>query len=260
MADATQSTDTLTGTELKPLATLAGVCIRPLDTFRRMREANRSHWWLLFVLAVLALLILTAVTLPLTTQVAQAEYESQMEGYDSSQFSAEQQAALEQQQRIFTSQAYLGIISVVGGIVALLIGYLVRGFLLFLLGLALGGRASFRQVWRMAVWTTLPNVARTLAQAIASLITRGQPELGLRYILTDAELANASPYLLTFLSKIDLYVIWGLVLIGFGMAATSKLSRGKAALVALIYWLISLGFALGMTGLGQALSNALGVG
>ena len=125
---------------------------------------------------------------------------------------------------------------------------------------ALGGRASFKQVWRMSVWTALPDVLRTVASAIAVFATGGSPAPGLSYIFESAELQSMSPYLVEFLRGIDIYLIWSLVLLWIGLLATTQLDRTKSAAVTAAYWLLTLAFSLGLTALGQALVGMVGVG
>lgn len=240
-----------------PLEALPGVIIRPRATFLRMREAERGHWWLVLAMALVALALVTIATVPVQAKASRAAFEAQSESF--SDMSPEEQAQVEQMQNIFSSQAVLGILNLAFGAVALVIGYLIRSGLLFLLGLALGGRAGFKQVFRMAVWTTFPNVLRSVVAAIMIFATGNMPASGLSYMFTSAELAEVSPVLIAFLNGIDIYTVWGLVLIGVGMVATAQLSRAKGAIVTIVYWLLTVGAAVGFAAIGQALNSAFGV-
>lgn len=243
---------------LTPFGTLFGVLLRPRDTFRRMRDAERGHWWLLFALAVVALVILTLATIPLEAAAAEEALAAQQEMLE--ELPEAQRAQVEQTQRIMSSTAVLGAIGTATGVAGLLAGYLLRAVILYLMGIALGGRASFRQVWRMAVWTTLPNVLRTLVSAVAIFATGGMPERGLAYMYSPAELAEMSAIVLALLRNIDLYVVWGLALIALGVTATAQVSRLKGAIAAVVYWLLGLAAAAGLAALGQTLMQSLGVG
>ncbi len=241
-----------------PLEALTGVLLRPRHTFARMREASRGHWWVVLALALAGLIITTIATVPLQVAAQQAAFEATQEQFED--LPPEQLAQIEQTQAIFSSTAMLGVIGTLTGIVTLLIGYVVRAGVLFLLGLALGGQASFRQVWRMAVWTTLPVVIGGLVTAAATIITGGMPAQGLSYIFTSAELAEASPILLAILNRIDLYTLWSLVLIALGMVGTARLSGRKAALVAAVFWLLGTGGAAALAAIGQAITRSFGMG
>jgi hypothetical protein len=245
---------------LSPIEALVGVVIRPKVTFERMRDATVGHWWVVAVLAVLALVLLSIATVPLEAEAARNALQAQQESSETTQeLSEEQQAQMQQVQDIVSSQAVLGGISVGFGIIGLVISYLVRAGFVFLLGLALGGRATFKQVWRMAIWTTLPEVLRTVVSAITTFATGSPSAPGLSYMLTSEEI-NALPYVATLLQSIDIYLVWSLALLAIGLYVTSQLSRGKSALVALAYWLFLLAFSLGGTAIGQALVGMTGVG
>jgi hypothetical protein len=241
---------------LSPLEILLGVITRPYRTFQRMREARHGYWWLMFVIALLTLLLVTAVSVPIEAEIARAAMAAQMGDTDTSQLPADQQAQIQQAQNIASSQAVLGAIGLVGGAVGTLIGYLVRAGVLFLVGLALGGHSSFKQVWRMAVWTTFPDAVRSLVAGIAILATGNLPSPGLGFIFTSAEASAMSPVLLTFLQGIDIYLVWSLVLIGLGVSATAQLNRVKSALVTFTYWALVVIVTLGYTAITASISRA----
>lgn len=262
MADVTLTTndagDLVPAESPGPFETLLGVLLRPRETFTRMRDAQRGHWWLVLVLATVSLIFVTIATLPIQTEAAQAAIEAQQETLED--LPEAQRAQVEQTQAVMTSQTTLGAIGAAGGIVSTLVGYGIRALVLFLFGLALGGRATFRQMFRMAVWTTLPNVLRNLVAGVAILATGSLQAQGLSFILTPAEIANASPALLVLLRSIDIYTVWSLALIAFGMIATSRFSKIKGAIVAFGFWLLTVAWALGMTAIGQMFTNMFSYG
>ncbi|MBN1430601.1 MAG: YIP1 family protein [Anaerolineae bacterium] len=246
--------------QLSPIETLVGIVLRPKITFERMRDAAVGHWWVVAALMFLALTLVTIAQVPLAAEAAGSAGQSQTENTSTAQqLSEEEQAQVEQMQKIMTSQAVLGAIIGCAGAIGIAIGYLVRAGFVFLLGLALGSRATFKQVWRMAVWTTLPDVLRDLVGAIVIFATGSSNAPGLSYMLTGAEV-SAHPYLVNILSAVDIYMVWSLVLLAIGLLVTSQLSRGKSAVIALACWLVTVAFALGLTAISQASLNMMGMG
>jgi hypothetical protein len=241
---------------ISPLEVLVGVIARPYRTFQRMREAKRGHWWLMLVITFLTLLLVTVASVPIEAEVARAAMAAQMEEVDTSQFPADQQAQVQQAQNIASSQAVLGAIGLIGGLTGTMIGYLVRAGVLFLVGLALGAHSGFKQVWRMAVWTTFPDAVRNFVAGIAILATGNLSSPGLGFIFTPAEASAMSPVLLAFLQGIDIYLVWSLVLIGLGVSATSRLNRAKSALVTVVYWALVLIVTLGYTAIMASVNRA----
>lgn len=242
---------------LSPLGALMGVLFRPLDTFRRMREAQRGHWWIVPIVALVGVALLAIAQAPIQAEQQRAIFEANREAmaqFASSPDEAEQAA---QMQAYMGSQTTLAMWGIIGGVIGLLIGYLVHAGFLFLLGMIMGGRATFKQVFRMAIWTTLPGALRNLISAVAVFTTGRLPAPGLSSALTSGEIL-AQPILAAVLQYFDLYQLWMLALIGVGVAATNRLSRGKSLLVVLIYWLVTLGLALAGTAAGMAVGQAFG--
>ena len=235
---------------------LWGVLIRPRTTFAAMRDVARGHWWLAAVLGVLALVVVTVATIPIQVEESQAALEAQMEQMEG--LDEEQLAQIEQTQAIFSSAAVLAAIGTATGIVGLAIRYGTRAGVLFLLGLALGGQATFRQIWRMAVWSTLPLAIGSLVSAAAVIATGRIPTSGLTAIFTAAELAKVSPAVQALLARIDIWMIWSLGLAAVGMVATARISRGKAAIIAATVWVLGSGWAMTMAAIGQAVASTFG--
>jgi hypothetical protein len=244
--------------KLTPFGTLVGVLIRPRATFTKMRDAERGYWWVVLVLGVLSLVLVTVAVVPIEAKLTQQALAAQQEGVE---LSAEQQAQMEQTQRIMTSQATLGALGIVGGTITMLIGFAARSGLLFLFGLAFGARVEFKQVWRMGVWTMLPSVVRNVVSAIAVFATGELPAAGLSAIyVNNTEVAGAAAALVAILGKIDIYIFWSLALVGMGMVATSKLSKVKATMTAIFTWLLGLGWVAAWAAIGQQIGRAFGGG
>jgi hypothetical protein len=246
---------------LSPFAALFGVLFRPRHTFSVMREAAVGHWWIVPVLTVLVAALYTAALIPTmaaTVSEATGGAGVRVEAGDAEGAAPEDQAL--QQGNPGQMGMFLGIGTFVITILGTLFGYLIRAALLFAVGLALGGRASFRQIFRMGVWTTLPDVFRLLFSGMAMFATGNAAAPGLSAIFTASEMAEVSPVLLAFLSNIDVFTLWSLILIGIGVAVTYQVKPGKAAAITVIYWVVGLIFLMGFTALGAAFSGAVGPG
>jgi F0F1-type ATP synthase assembly protein I len=225
---------------INPFAALLGVIFRPRRTFAAMRDAKSGHWWLAALISLIAISLAFAVTGPRQMQMrmAQSAAEQQRDIEDGAPPPPDDQAA--QQAQVL--EGSLGVIMIAGfvfSLVGMFIGYLLHAALLYLLGLAMGGRATFKQVFRMGVWTLLPAAVRAGLSGIAALVTGGLPAAGLSAAMTGAEFLSA-PVLGAFLGWFDFYRLWTLILVGVGAAATYKLNRGKSLILVLIYAVVSL--------------------
>jgi hypothetical protein len=238
---------------LSPLGTLTGVVLHPRATFEKMRQAERGHWWLVFVITVLAVILLAVATTTAQSRMMQGFTPPQ--GVEMPEGAAASAGA--------GTNATSGILRVAltltTGIVGAIVGYLLQTVVILGLGLVLGGKATFRQIFRMAAWTTLPVAIRKLIQAITSLVAGATPASGLSAALTIQE-AYSMPMLNTLLSNIDIYTVWSMILLGIGVAVTSKLSKGKSIIAVAVYTVIALAALLALNAAGNAISGLLGGG
>jgi hypothetical protein len=237
-----------TEAKLSPFRILTGILIRPRATFEKLREAKRGYWWVVFALAVLAAFVLALASTAAQKSTIQAMIPSEsVEG-------VEMPANMAQTATTF---AFVG--ATISGIFSALFGYLLLTLIVFGAGLILGGKATFKQVFTVSVWTTLPYVVRSLVQAIASLVTGAAPTSGLSGVLTTAE-SMSMPILAAILTRIDVYMVWSLVLLVIGVGVVYRLSKGKTFLVVAIYVVVTLVLVIASTALLSSIGNVLGVG
>ncbi len=159
--------------------------------------------------------------------------------------------------------------------------WLLRGGLLLGLAWLLGGRPGGGAMFRLSGWTLIPTVARLLVVLAVMLIAHREPLSGLQGFgavpggggpvtlnvspgdntgsaSTDGTSGNAiqvgpgggnfGPAFLpllqsSFLGALDLYTLWGLLLMLIGVAVTARVNWIKAAIATAGYWAVSLALA-----------------
>ena len=228
-------------TQPSPVETLGRVILRPRAAFERMRDAKRGHWWLVFLVTVLAVALLAIATTMVQARMFQ---------------NISLPAGATQPGQSTTLQI---VITLATGIIGALAGYLFRGVIVFALGLALGGRATFKQVVRMAAWSTLPVAIRKLVQATTSFVTGAFSMSGVSGLLSTRE-ATSMPMFNLLLGSFDIYLIWSLALLGIGAAVTSKLSKGKSVVLVMVYLALAVGVTLALNVASGAVTGLLGEG
>lgn len=219
------------GQPLTVLNILIGIIIRPRATFKSLREANKGYWWLAFLITVAALLLYTVVSASVMANARQGFTPpvGVVAGGDAA--TAVPQAA--------QSSSFVTIgVPLAAGIVTILLGYVFRSLIAFGASLIMGGHSTFKQTFCMAVWTTIPSVFRHVIHTIAVATTQGRIISGLSGVMTTLE-ARSLPFLNTLLGQIDFYTIWSLVLLGIGIAVTTRLGKGKSTAAVLIYIVVS---------------------
>ena len=247
----------------KPPRLLWGMIVRPRATLEHLRDRGGKTWWLPALLAAAMIILPVVVAAPITARVARESFlaaQEQMGEQLDTEMSEEDRAQMEQAMSITASPLITVVFPAVGGVVGQVVGWLAWAGALYLAGLALGGRSTFGQMLRMVLWAWLPYVLRGLLQTIY-ILASGQliahPGLsGLVQGETSIEemvLAPPSPgqmVLIAFLSRMDLFLVWNLVLLVIGVTVVTRLPRRKATLLTLGVWVLltALGLAPALVG------------
>lgn len=230
------------------LRLLWGIIVRPRATLEYLREHEARTWWVPALLTVLLVVLLTLVGAPIVAQqtreavIATQEQLGEQQGRE---LSAEQQAQMES---IATSPLIIVVFPTVSGVVGRVAGWLAWAGALYLAGMALGGRSTFGQMFRVVVWTWLPHALRGLVQTVY-ILASGQliANPGLSGLVQDnrpvAEMIVAPPdlgqiLLTAFLSRVDLFLLWNLILLVIGVRVATRLPRRKALLATLGVWVL----------------------
>ena len=243
------------------LALFWGMIVRPRDTLTYLRDAGRTSWLWPAILAA----FLLAISLIIITPIAQAEAKVQLEDMQQ-QFteglSPEQQAQIQQVEKLISGPLFTVVIPSAMGVIGLALGWLLRSGVLYLLSLALGGRVQFSPMFRMVVWTTLPDIFRCLVITTGTLLAGRTLTSGLSFLVPspqqDVLPSVSNALLMAFLGKLDIYLLWGLVLTTIGVVVTARLSWRKGALVTLIFWIITICVTLIPVWISTALATQAG--
>ena len=233
------------------LRLLWGMIVRPRVTLEYLREQGARTWWLPALLCVCLIVLPIVVATPITTRQAREAFlaaQEQMGEQMPEDMSAEQQAQMEQAMSVTASPLITVVFPAVSSVVARAVGWLAWAGALYLAGLALGGRSTFRQMFRTVVWTWLPYAVRGFLQTIYILVS-GElvANPGLSGLVQDSrsiqEMVLAPPsagrmVLVALLSRVDLFLIWNLVLLVIGVRVVARLPRRKAILLTLGVWLL----------------------
>ncbi|GEM_PF-6131977 len=220
---------------------LMALIVKPRQAFTQLDQTGRPHF-LWAAAAMLTVVWLAAiVTLPVTQREAVEGFETIME--PGGNFSEEQQAVLEQSMEFSTNPVFLVASQGIVETISWPILWLSAAGLLYLLSIAFGGQARFGSVLAMAVWATIPLIFGKIMLMIGTLATGATAQPGLSYLVNVEDVSSLTPaaaVLVQILSRITIFEIWYLVLIGIGIGVCAKVPRVKSAVITVLYWLISL--------------------
>jgi hypothetical protein len=237
---------------------LLALIAKPRQAFTQLDQTGRPHF-LWAAAAMLAVIWLAAiVTLPITEREAAEGIDTVLEQTGET-MSDVQRASLEQSREFATNPVFLlasqGIIETI----AYPFLWASAAGVLYLLSLAFGGQARFGAVLSMTVWVSFAEILGKIMLMIGTLATGATAQPGLSYLVAvnDAtSLTPAAAALAQILSKITLFEIWYLVLIGIGIGVCAKVTRLKSAVITILYWLVSLIPPVAMAVLGAVVASA----
>ncbi len=228
---------------------LWGIIRKPRRTFEYLRDRPHRAWLWMAALALLASLLPVLASAPISTRIAKEAMQQNLENIREQNpgMTPEQEA---QMLGFAANPLFTTIIPGVGAVVFALLGWLIWSGAIHLLSTMMGGGETFGQIWRVVIWSQVPFVLRNLLQGVYITLSGeliSNPGLsGLVGPERSAEEAlqqfmSAPPStgqlaLQSVLGKIDLFMIWNLVLLTIGVAVTARLSGRKAALIVLLVW------------------------
>lgn len=130
----------------------------------------------------------------------------------------------------------------IGAFIFVPIAMFLTGLALWIVGKFFDAKQTLAAAIMVAAYAYVPRVLESIVNGVqlllmdpASLTGRYSISLGLGRFLDPA---TASPMMLALLGRIDVFTIWVTVLLAIGLAVTGKIPRSKAAIAAVIVWLV----------------------
>ena len=114
-----------------------------------------------------------------------------------------------------------------------------------------GGEGDFLQALSVTIYAWFPNLIRGIVSVVAVMAKKSLTLYSLQnpvasnfaYFISNPRL---HPMEFAFLSAIDLFTIWTMILLIIGFAAMSRFSRAKSAVIIVSLWAIKVLFSVGM--------------
>lgn len=154
-----------------------------------------------------------------------------------------------QAQQATQGPVFLYVMPMVGSLTGLWLGWLLLAALLHFGSTLLGGRGSMQSALNIVAWASLPFAVRDILRIIFMLVA------GHAIVSPGLSGFTSTPGFVTqLLTRVDIFLIWHIVLLVIGFALTDGLPRGKAVTGVLVVVLLVL---LAQAGLG-ALASSFG--
>lgn len=239
-----QETKVLEQPEMSEVASIANIFFEPGRTFEDLRRKPR------FILGLLIVILLTtAYSFGLFYKIGEASIrKSVAEQMDKNPQVAQmppdqKEGFVEMNMTIskYTRYALPVIFAIV---------MFIGGLLYWLAAKAFGGSGSFLHGVSVFVYSSIPPTVIAMVANFIVLFFKSADEIDLQASQRGVIHANpgvffgtdASPVLVTLISTLDLFMIWGWILAAIGLRVTNKISSGSAWAITIIFALIGITF------------------
>ncbi|HEV7921556.1 MAG TPA: Yip1 family protein [Thermoanaerobaculia bacterium] len=146
--------------------------------------------------------------------------------------------------------------------VLVLIGLTIIAGVLLIAFRIMGGEGNYKQAFSGNVYASFPSVLKGLIMAVV-LFARsgvGAQEMDILVRSNPAFFVEQKvhPILFSFLTSLDIFTIWYVILLVIGFAAISRFPKAKAAAIIITLWVIAVVIKLGFVGLGVMMRSKAG--
>ena len=193
-----------------------------------------------FGLALLVLVILAGILLYAAMQALDAAYTGELERGLAR--AAQQNPGMTPEQAE-AGRSFGRIMMMISGVVIVPISVMLTGIVLWLVGKLFDSVQTLGQALMVATYAAFPRwVLAALVMAIQGFVL----DMSSADRIYDATLSAArfapegsSELMLVLLSRIDVFVIWGTILLGIGLHVTGKVPKARAMIAAFIVWALA---------------------
>ena len=229
------------------VARVRAMLLRPRQVFQEMTSESRATWSTpMLVLTITAILVVLVAGYLRTQSAMMGEIQLPP---DWEFWTPEMQNNYMQAQQATQGPVFMYIMPMIGALTRLWVGWLLLAGLLHFGSTLLGGRGSMQSALNVVAWASLPFAVRDILR-IVYMLSAGHSIVspGLSGFTSNAGFVSQ------LLTRLDIFLVWHVVLLIIGFAVTDGLPRVKAVTGVLVMMLIVL---LAQAGLG-ALTSGFG--
>lgn len=218
----------------------AGVLFAPAETFEDI--ARRPD-----VLAPLILLLVISI-LSTVLIVPRMDFEEAFRQQMAQ--SGREMSPADEERALRVASAFGKAIAYFGPLFTMAFYAIIAGILLFAFRM-MGGEGTFKQAFSATLYAWIPLVIFSIILTIV-IVARGSLDPTTAATAVKSNLAFlADPVeqkvLFALLSSFDVFTIWTVILLTFGFAAVSRLSRGMSAAIVVSLWIVTVFLRVGWT-------------
>jgi hypothetical protein len=227
------------------LPRIGAMLLRPQRGFQEMASESRATWSTPMLLLSITAILLVIVAGYLKSRAAMMGEIPLPPDWEF--WTPEMQNSYMQARQATQGPTFVYIIPMVGSLTGLWVGWLLLAALLHFGSTLLGGRGSMQSALNIVAWASLPFAVRDILRIVFILAA------GHAIVSPGLSGFTSTPGLLSqLLTRVDIFLIWHIVLLVIGFALTDGLPRGKAVVGVLVVVILVL---LAQAGLGTLASS-----
>ena len=209
------------------------ILLHPRRTFQEMVSESRATWLTpMLILSVTAILVVIVAGYLKSRAAMMGEI---MLPPDWEFWTPEMQNNYMQAQQATQGPVFNYIMPLVGSLTGLWVGWLLLAGLLHFGSTLLGGRGSMQSALNIVAWASLPFAVRDILRIIFMLAAgHAIVSPGLSGFMT------TPGFIAQLLTRLDIFMIWHVILLVLGFALTDGLPRGKAVTGVVVVMLLVL--------------------
>lgn len=228
---------------------LRALLIRPRHVFQEVTSESRATWLTpMLVLTTTAILVVIVTGFLKTRAAMMGEIQLPL---DWQYWSPDMQNNFMQAQQATQGPVFMYIMPLITSLTGLWLGWLLLAALLHFGSTLLGGRGSMQGALNNVAWASLPFAVRDILR-IVFMLSAG-------HAITSPGLsgfASTAGFLSQLLARIDIFLIWNVILLVIGFRIADGLSRNKAVMGVVVIMLLVLLAQSGLGALGAGLGGA----
>ena len=207
------------------------IIFSPASVFRRRQRGN---WFIPLIVVTVAIALIVFATRGALQPAVDAEVERAADAMRKNPQVTEDM--------IEKARGYIAWSITFGPIIFMPIIIIVIGFMTWLVAKLVDARQELRAAMVVAAYSYVPRVLQWIVYAVEGLVLRPDQLNGLTKLSFGparfVDPVTTNPVVLQILVRLDLFTIWVTVLLAIGVYVTGQVSKQRAAVAGVMFWIV----------------------
>ena len=205
----------------------------PASVFRRRQRGN---WFIPLIIVTVAIAVITVASRGVLQPAIDADVERAADLMRKNPQMTEE--------IIDRARGWVAWSIVYGPIIFMPILIILVGFMTWLVAKLVDARQELRAAMVVAGYSYVPLVLRAIINAVQGLVLGADRLNGLAKLSLGparfVDPATTNPFVLQMLIRLDVFTIWVTILLATGVYATGRVSKQRAAIAGVLFWIVGM--------------------